>query len=329
MNRLRYFAIRTGQTVILLLLILTFLFFLFRLLPGSYTDLMVFQGASPEVVAEIREKWGLNEPLSVQYKHFIWNYLTLDAGTSLQFRKPVWEIVRMKIFNTFILVGPAITAAYLLGSLIGTFFGVNRDSLIDKYGSVPLISVGMVPEFFTSILLIIIFANWFNIFPTGGMIPPEVATRFADAPWWRPYLTSEFLYHYILPFLAVFLRYFYLPVLIMRTNVVEVMGQDFIEYHRISGLPSKNRFQHVLKHSILPVITLYPVSMTRAISGLVLIETVFNWPGIGYALVEAVLSRDYPVVQFVFFIAAVFVILSNYLVDILYSVIDPRVSVDE
>jgi peptide/nickel transport system permease protein len=114
----------------------------------------------------------------------------------------------------------------------------------------------------------------------------------------------------------------------MRTSVVEVMGQDFIYYHKVTGLPYISKLKHIGKHAILPVITLYPVSMTRAISGLVLIELVFNWPGIGFALVQGVLQRDFPVVQFVFFITAAMVVIANFGVDLLYGIIDPRISVE-
>ena len=113
----------------------------------------------------------------------------------------------------------------------------------------------------------------------------------------------------------------------MRTSVVEVSGQDFAYYHRVKGLAKSTQLHHIMKHASLPVITLFPVSMTRAIGGLVLVELVFNWPGVGSFLVDAVLFRDFPVVQFVFFLVAIWVILGNYVVDIVYGIIDPRVAV--
>jgi peptide/nickel transport system permease protein len=112
----------------------------------------------------------------------------------------------------------------------------------------------------------------------------------------------------------------------MLTSVHEAINQPFTKYHRITGLPFRNRVKHIAKHASLPLLTLYPISMTRAISGLVLIEIVFNWPGIGFTVVEAVLSRDTPVIQFVFFISAAFIIFANFAVDIAYGIIDPRIS---
>jgi peptide/nickel transport system permease protein len=113
----------------------------------------------------------------------------------------------------------------------------------------------------------------------------------------------------------------------MRTNVVEVMGQGFTYYQKVVGLPKTKRLLNIAKHSSLPVITLYPVSMTRAIGGLVLIELVFNWPGVGFLLIQAVEQRDVPVLMFIFVLVATFIVVANFLVDIIYGIIDPRVRI--
>jgi len=328
MSRVRYYAFRTIQTVFMLWLALTLLFFMFRAMPGSYVDQMLFAGADPETAQAFREEWGLNDPLYVQYWRYLVNILQGNAGESLEFRQPVWNYVERKIFNTFILVAPGITFAYLLGSAYGLVAGMNRGSILEKYGIVPLIFAGAFPTFVTSIFLIVIFASGLGWFPTGGIFAPETRRLFQDAAWYRPYLTTDFLHHAVLPFVAVTFRYLFLPSLIMRTSVFEVKDQGFTFYNRITGLPLLKRFRHIAKHASLPVITLYPVSMTRAIGGLVLIEIVFNWPGIGQALVNGIQARDYPVVQFVFFLIAAFIIISNYLVDIIYGIIDPRISVE-
>jgi len=231
----------------------------------------------------------------------------------------------MRIFNTFILVAPAMTFTYLLGVVIGTVAGSKRGSLFERFGTVPVIGIGSSPAFFTAIILIVVFASWLNLFPTSGMLSPGSTEELA---WWEPYFTRDFGIHYILPFAAVVCRYLFIPTLIMRNSVVEVMGEDFTEYYRLTGLPTMTRLRHVAKHASIPVITIFPVSLARALGGLVLIETVFNWPGIGFTLVEAVLARDYPTVQFVFFIVAAFVIISNFIVDLVYGVIDPRIRLE-
>ena len=124
------------------------------------------------------------------------------------------------------------------------------------------------------------------------------------------------------------LQYTYLPALVMRTNVVDVVKQGFNLYQKVTGLPRTERMFNVAKHASLPVITLYPASLAQGFGGLVLVETVFNWPGIGYTLVQAVFASDYPVLQFVFFLVAAFIIIANFLVDIIYGMLDPRIQLD-
>ena len=305
------------------------LFFFFRLIPGGYTTILAQQGATQESIEAFRRHWGLNQPLHIQYFSFLEGYLTLDIGNSFQYNEPVWDFVKMKIFNSFILVAPGITFGYICGSVLGTIFGTKRGSKLETWGLLPIIFTGAIPIFFTGVVAIIVFAQWLNIFPTGGIMDVTKRAGLAGEPWWKMYTTKSFLVHYILPFTVIATRYLYNPTLIMRTSVVEILGQDFAYFQRATGLPKINRMKHLAKHASLPVITLYPVSMTRAIGGLVLLETVFNWPGIGLALIEAVLDRDIPVVQFVFFLVAAFVVFGNFVVDIVYGYIDPRISIDE
>ena len=329
MSRARYYAVRSIKTVFLLWLVLTLLFFFFRLMPGDFTDFLIYQGASEDAIRQIEEKWGLNDPLYIQYWRYLTNFVQLDVGTSLQARKPVWEFVKFKLLNTMLLTAPGITIGYILGGIIGSYIGDKRGSRIERGTITVLTFVGAFPGFFTGIVMIIVFGVWLDIFPTGGMMSVETTSQFKDAAWWRPYLTQDFAWHYILPLATIVIRLTFGPTLIMRTSIVEVMGQDFAYYQKVSGLPYVRRLRHLARHAVLPLITLYPVSMVRAVSGLVLIELVFNWPGIGWALVQAVAFRDFPVVQFIFFLAAALVIVSNFGVDILYGVIDPRISVED
>lgn len=321
----RYFVVRSLQTIVMLAFVMTALFVLFRSMPGDFTAQMATSGADEETLQQIRDQWGLDEPLYVQYWQYLSNLAQGDLGESPVYRVDVWEFTKMRIFNTFILVAPAMTFTYILGVVIGTVAGSKRGSLFERFGTVPVIGVGSSPAFFTAIILIVVFAIWLNLFPTSGMLSAGSTEGLA---WWEPYLTRDFGIHYILPFAAVVCRYLFIPTLIMRNSVVEVMGEDFTEYYKLTGLPTATRLRHVAKHASIPVITIFPVSLARALGGLVLIETVFNWPGIGFTLVEAVLARDYPTVQFVFFIVAAFVIISNFIVDLVYGVIDPRIRLE-
>jgi peptide/nickel transport system permease protein len=298
-------------------------------MPGDFTDMITASGATEEEIQAVREAWGLNDPLYIQYFEYIRNLVALDAGESVQYREPIWSLVKIRIINSFILVAPAITVGYIMGSILGTVFKSVFNSKQESYGLLAVISVGAIPEFLLGIILIVIFALNLELLPSSGMIDPAVYSTYADSHWIRPYFTENFALHYILPFTAIALRFTYEPTLIMRTSVADVSGQAFNYYHKISGVNKIDRLKRIGNHAILPVITLFPISMMRAISGVVLVEMVFNWPGIGLMLVEGVVARDYPLVQFVFFLAAVFVIIANFLVDILYGIVDPRVAIGD
>lgn len=322
----RYIARRILTTGLLIWLVMTFLFLLFELMPGDMASAMATVGASPTYIESFQAQWGLNRPVHERYFIYLRNYLTFEFGTSMRQAIPVWDLVGIRIFNSFILVAPALLTAYLLGSIIGTVLGAQRGTSLEKYGVLAAILLGSVPGWFTGIILIVVLATWLGWFPTGGILSPGVS--FSEETWWGGYLTMDFLRHYILPFSTVVIRYLYVPMLLMRTTVVEVSGQDFSFYQRMTGLSRYRRLRHLAKHASLPVITNFPLSLTSALGGLVLVEIVFNWPGIGFTIVRAVLQRDLPVVRFVFILVALAIIFGNLVVDLVYGLIDPRVDIE-
>lgn len=330
----RYVIKRSLASLGLIVLVTSALFFAFRLMPGDFTSIFAQSGAGPETVEQMTEKWGLDDPLYVQYLRYMENMLTADVGNSFRFGTSVWELTKWRLLNSFILVGPAITIAYIVGSLFGGVLGNRRGSRLEQWGISGAVLIGAIPSFFTGIVLIIIFSSILGWFPTGGAISSETLRSLSQSVSGEVtpldyYKTSDFWWHYVLPFATIFIKYLYFPTLIMRTNVVEMSDQGFMFYHRLSGISPFSELGKLIKHSSLPVITLYPVSMTRAIGGMVLVEVVFNWPGIGSLLIDSVLARDFPVIQFIFFLVAVWVILGNFAVDIIYGVIDPRVRVEQ
>jgi len=329
MGRGEYYLRRIVISLFLIWGVATVLFISFRLLPGDYATLLLQSGASQEQVEALRQQWGLNDPLHVQYVRYLSNLLNGELGRSHVAQMPVWEYVRPHLINSFILVAPAITLAFIFGSLYGAFLGTRNDSLLEKIGIVPPTFIGTTPDFFIGIMLIFIFATHLNLFPTQGMVSLETyQTVGQNASGLDVITTGDFWLHYTLPFVTIILKYLYYPTIVMRGSVVETSGQDFAYFHRIKGLSRTSRFRHMLRHASLPVITLFPSNIVRAISGLVLIEVVFNWPGIGKLLIDSVLARDTPVIQFLFLVIAVWVILGNFVVDILYTVIDPRIGIE-
>lgn len=328
MVNFRYIVSRSIQTVVLLWAVLSLLFLLTKMMPGSFADIMTQQGASPEAMEAFREKWALDQPIYVQYWVYIEKFVfELNPGNSVRTGTPVIDLVAQKIFNTFILVAPGITIGYLLGTIGGTIMGFKRGSKIEKSGVGLALAAGSFPSYFTSILLILFFARYMNFFPVGGLV--SIETQMSVKSDWGVYLTMDFLKHYILPLTAVVIRYIRTPSILMRTSVVEVVDLGFMDYHKLTGVPPAGRIRRLLRHAILPVLTMYPLSMARALSGLVLIESVFAWPGIGAELVRSITNRDFPVVIFILFITAAFIIISNFVVDILYSQVDPRITLGE
>lgn len=327
MSSAEYILRRAAISVVLILAVATFLFFVFRLMPGDYVTFLLGEGASPETAERLRQKWGLNEPLHVQYVQYMVNLFTGDAGSSKVTGQPVVQFVLPRLANSLILVLPAILTAFVLGSLYGAVLGTQEDSLLERYGIFPPTLIGTTPDFFIGIVVLFIFSAWLNLFPPSGMVSP--GTRELATSHWDLYLTTDFLYHYSLPFLAVTLKYMYYPALVMRGSVVEVSGQEFSVYHKMVGLGALTRFKHIMQHASLPVVTLLPAVTATAISGLVLIEVVFNWPGIGLLVYDSILTRDMAVIQFVFLLIAIWIILGNFIVDIVYTLIDPRITYEE
>jgi peptide/nickel transport system permease protein len=322
MSRASYILKRSLITVALIYIVATVLFFAYRLMPGSYLTFIAQSGASAETLQNLK-------PLHVQYFRYVSNMLHGNFGRSLRYNQPVLELTLPKIFNSFILIGPGIVTAYLIGSVLGAVMGNNRGSKLEEYNIVLITAIGMTPSFVTGILLILVFSSWLGIFPSSGVLSISARNQLAQAGFIEKYTSMSFLKHYVLPFSTIVIRYVYFPSLIMRTSVIEVSNQDFMYYHRMKGLAKSTRVRRLMKHASLPVLTMFPISMTRAIGGLVIIETVFNWPGIGALLVSSVLRRDYPVIQFLFLLTATWVIIGNYVIDLLYGVIDPRVSVED
>lgn len=327
MSKLQYYLRRIVVTVVLIWSVASFLFVAFRLMPGDYATVLAGGGASAAELEEIRASWGLNDPLYVQYYQFMMNMVTLDPGTSHVSNDPVWEYVRNPLMNSLILVIPAILVAFGIGSVYGALLGTKSGTALERYGILPPTVAGTTPNFFAGIVLLLVFSSILGLLPVSGMASSE--TYAAIDSHYEIYLTVDFWEHYVLPFLTIVFTFLYYPTLIMRGSVIDIKGQEYTYFQRIAGLPSRNRFKHIMKHASLPVITLLPAQTATAISGLVLIETVFNWPGIGTLLFESVLSRDTPTIQFLFILVAVWIIVGNLLVDVFYTVIDPRITIEE
>jgi peptide/nickel transport system permease protein len=291
------------------------IFWLMRIAPGNIVDIL-FQSAgyvNPAAKAEIMRDLGLDQPIVVQYVDWLGDLLRGDFGKSYRYEMPAWELIKPRIPVTVQLAVMAIVIAVLLGIPIGVLSAVRQDSWLD-YGFRVFSLAGLsMPSFWLGMVIILLLVQGF------GWLPAMLYV----APWedWRANVLQ-----FIFPALAVGYRSSALIMRITRSALLEVLREDYIRTAWAKGL-SEGRvvYQHALKNSILPVITVIGIEFAFLIGGLIVTETVFNLPGVARYLVEAIQWRDYPIVQNLVMVIAIVVVLSNLAVDLLYTWLDPRI----
>jgi peptide/nickel transport system permease protein len=320
MGARRYVASKILQALVTLLFVIVFNFFLFRILPGNPAQILLRNRLVPvEAVERLTEDFGLNDPLPQQFLNYVGDTLRGNFGISFTFRQPVIDLIQDRVWNTLLLVGLSTIASTIIGLLIGIYAGWRRGSKLD----VGSLGFGLVlyamPEFWLGIILLIVFASMLGWFPTGGIVTPGANFTGIDA-------VADVANHMALPFLTLTLAFIGEYALIMRSSLLDVMGEDFVNTARAKGLRENDVLRrHVVPNALLPVVTLVALNLGFVVSGAITIETVFSWPGLGLLSFEALRAPDYPLLQglFLFFSAAV--IIANLIADLLYSYLDPRV----
>lgn len=307
------FALRRLIAVIpTFLLVSVLIFVLVRLLPGDPAQLMLGEAANAESIAALNRKLGLDQPLPVQYYKWFSNALRFDLGRS-NTGITVNELIRQKLPITFQLTLIAVMISVLLAFVAGTISALQPNGFWDKFITVVSISGVCLPTFFTGILLIYIFSVELRWLPSSGYV------SFADNP-------TQNLRLMVLP--AITLGFYSSAVLtrFLRTSMLEVFNQDFIRTGRSKGVPRVRLvFRHVLRNAIIPVVTVLGLQIGLLLGGAIITEQVFSIPGLGNLLVYAVLNRDLATIQGIALITAVSVFFINFLVDIAYASIDPRI----
>lgn len=323
MGMKEYVVRRIGQLIVTYWAFVTILFLLFRIVPGDPTTMFVAQGLTGDAREQMIENLGLNAPLHVQYVQYIANLLQGDLGTSFQFRAPVWDVLAVKFWNTIFLMAGAIVLAYVIGVLGGALLAWWRGSRFETVGVLVTLVARSSPTFWTGIVLMIIFVFGLGWFPAGG-----IRSVGADAGgFWNKYFTLDFAHHVFLPMLTGAIYYMATPALLMRNTMLEVLNADFMKVKRAEGLSQVTiLYKHAARNSILPIVTIAALVAGKAIGGQLLIEVVFNWPGMGRAMVTAVSYNDYPLAMGAFFLMGSVVILLNFVADLLYVYLDPRVT---
>ncbi len=304
-------------------IILTVLFFLFRLGLPDPTVALVSEGLSPEDRARIAARFGLDRGIFAQYFIYLRNVLSGELGRSFHYNAPVAGIVGDRFMNTMALMLPAILISYLVGPLLGVLLAWKRGSRFEVGGISSALILRSAPMFWTGMLAVMVFGIWFGWFPTSGMRTfPYEAAHFFDKIF-----TLDFLHHLILPATVIGLYYLGLPMLIMRNTMLEVLGENFIEFCQARGMsPARIMYAHAARNALLPVITQLAITIGLAVGGQVVVEVVFSWPGLGLEMFNAVRTSDYPLAQASFMLMAAIVLMLNLIVDLIYSWLDPRVT---
>lgn len=322
-GRLQFILSRLGQTVIVLWIIVTILFFIFRLMPGSPLVAYIDVTFTLEQQNALKHQFGLDKPLSTQYLLYLKNTATGNFGTSFFRNEPVFSLLMHVFPNTLLLTGTALLMAYVVGLIGGAILAWRRGTKIEGIGIVSALVTRSAPEFFIGMLALTIFAFHFRWFPSQGASSPGVIY----GSYWKQIASLDFWRHLFLPAVTLAIYLTGLPLLLMRSNMLELLDEDFVVMARMKGLSERRiMLRHAARNALLPVVTVMALGVAYAVGGDVVLETVFSWPGIGRLLFQAITSKDYPLAQGAFFLLAVVVIVMNLVADILYSFLDPRAS---
>jgi peptide/nickel transport system permease protein len=318
----RFLIKRTVIAALLTLIAVSVIFATLRLLPADpFSGLVASGSLTPDEVDQMRALYGLDEPIYVQYYKYIQNLFSFQFGISLTQQRPVGDIIIPALVNTMVLLLPALVATAIVSSLAGMYAGWNRGSWFEQSSIVVTTVFRATPIFVTGIFLLIIFSYGLGWLPAFGMRSPLAnPDGYLDT-----YLSVDFLKHYLLPFTATVLFYSGDFLMLARNSVVERMGSEFLTLHRAKGLSEMEQLGRAGRNSLLPLVTYFALRTGMLFQGVITLEVVFAWPGIGRALVQAILNQDYPTVQAAVFIMALAVIIMNLTADVAYAKLDPTV----
>jgi peptide/nickel transport system permease protein len=326
-DRRIYFIRKIANALLLLVLVASFNFFLFRVIPGDPARLLVPRGRfSSDIIEKQREAFHLDEKLYMQFLHYWKDTAQFKFGQSFKEKRSVAEVVQERIWPTVILVGTGTVLATIVGLIAGVFAGWKRNGKFDVAST----NIGMIaysmPTFWSGMLIIMLFSVKLGWFPVGRMSDPGTPFNM-----WGPIPTDwesakTLLHHLALPAITFAITYAGEYQLIMRSSLTGVMNEDFVLTARAKGLSDNNvLWRHVAPNAMLPTVTLVMMNLGFVMTGAILAETIFNWPGLGLLSYESMNNRDYPVMQAVFLLASVAVVVANAMADIMYYYLDPRV----
>ena len=321
MNLLRILLARIGYGLILLLAVLVLNFTLISIAPGDIADSIAgdMGGADAEVIEEIRARYGLDQPFLTQLWRYMSGVFRFDLGYSYFFNTPVTELVLERLPATLLLVVSSQILAIVTGTWLGVMAARNPNGLLNTIVTFLSLFGFAAPVFWTGILLIIAFVSVFPIFPVGGMQDVTVEGGFFVK-------ALDVLYHLVLPMVTLASIYLALYSRLARASMQEVLGADYVRTARAKGVPERTvLYKHALRNALGPVITVAGLQFASVISGAVVVEAVFSWPGLGTLALQSILARDTPTIMGILFFSSLVVIVFNILTDIALRLVDPRI----
>lgn len=320
----RFILKRTLQAIPIVLGASTLIFFLMHAAPGDPTSIYIRPDIDPAVIEQMRRNLGLDQPVHVQYVKWIGSFMRGDFGYSFSQKRPIADIIKDTLPNTVLLSGVALIIIFALGVLIGTIQAVRQYSLVDNLATVAAFFFYSMPSFWFGLMLILLLSYKLQWLPASQMTSVNYEFLPAAQQW------LDRLKHILMPALALGIGAAASVARYMRSGMLEQIRQDYVRTARAKGLSERVVvFKHAMRNALIPVITLLGLTFPFIVGGAVLIETVFAWPGMGRLIVQAIFQRDYPIVLASAFILSIMVVVGNLVADVLYSVVDPRVRVEE
>lgn len=311
-----YLLRRLIATIPVAFFVAVFAFILVHLAPGDASAFLIHPDSPPAVREQLRANLGLDQPLPVQFTLWLGNVVKGDFGTSFITGQPVLEMFWRRFPPSAYLLIASLIVALILAIPIGVLSAIKQNSLIDKFATVFVLIGLAMPNFWFGLLLVLLFSVNLGWLPTQGFVRPEES------------LIGS-IRHLVLPAIALGYSGAALIARMTRSSMLEVLRQDYIRTARSKGVRLNTiNYKHALSNAFNPILTVIGLTLVSLISGNIVVEMVFNFPGIGRLIIDAVLRRDYPVLQGTLLIIALFTIVINLIVDLLYVVIDPRIRYD-
>ncbi|MEM7126969.1 MAG: ABC transporter permease [Chloroflexota bacterium] len=314
---------RFANAILLILAVVVLNFLLIQLAPGDPAEVIAGEmgGATEEMLANIRAAYGLDKPIPTQLAIYLGNVLRGDLGTSFFYNTPVLGLIVSKVGPTLLLVITSLAMAIVGGTVLGVLASRNPEGIFSNIVTILALIGYSMPVFWSGLMLIILFASVLPIFPVSGMRDILLdGTVLVE--------TLDILHHLILPAFTLAIIYLAQYSRLSRASMLEVLGADYIRTARAKGLAESVVIgKHALRNAILPVVTIAGLQFGSLLSGAVLVETVFNWPGLGTLAFDSILRRDFPAILGILLFSSVLVIVANLVTDLLYQLIDPRIKI--